>query len=399
MPSSTTVTPREGGLGYVPELEGLRGIAILLVYVFHADRFVRLPLLIGAGEAPPALADLPLVFVRAGHTGVSLFFVLSGFLLSRPFLIEGAGGPHVDRRRYAMRRALRILPLYVLAVVVGTLATMREPSDLLRALPYLTFAIGVLPRFEMMPPFTIGMWSLATEAQFYCLLPLLPLVLRSPGARAAGVALLGAYAVAYATWAWNPLMPRDGFAAYRLGLSVFGRGWLFLAGIGAAWLHHRHGAALRARLAAVPWLRRGGADAALLAVLVVLGLVLHVTLRPPTARWEAPPRLLWHVPEALCWGSVLLLLLLAPIRVRALVTSRPLVWIGIVSYSIYLSHVPLLAFGLRLIRAQWHGAVRGWDPSGVLAFAALSVLVLAWSTLSYRLVEEPFLRWKGRVRG
>ncbi|MCW5890348.1 MAG: acyltransferase [bacterium] len=396
MPASP-IPRAETRLGYVPELEGLRGIAVLLVYVFHADRLIRLPRALGK-EAPPALTDLPLAFVQAGHTGVSLFFVLSGFLLARPFLVEGSGGPRVDRRRYAARRALRILPLYLTAVLVGTLATMREPADLLRAVPYLTFATGVLPTFEMMPPFTIGMWSLATEAQFYLLLPFLPLALKSPRGRAVGGALLLAYVVAYATWTWNPLLPREGFAAYRLGLSVFGRGWLFLAGIGAAWLYYRHGATLRARLAGVPWLRRGGADVALLAVLVVLALVLQVTLRPPTLRWDLPPRLLWHAPEGACWAAVLLLVLVAPLRLRALVTSRPLVGLGIVSYSIYLSHMPILTFGLRFVRRQWRGAAAGWEPSGVLAFAALSLVVILWSTLCYRVIERPFLRWKGRVR-
>jgi peptidoglycan/LPS O-acetylase OafA/YrhL len=95
---------------------------------------------------------------------------------------------------------------------------------------------------------------------------------------------------------------------------------------------------------------------------------------------------------------VVLLVLLAPVRLRALVTSRALVGLGIVSYSIYLSHATILTFGLQAIRAHWPGAARGWDPSGILAFAILSLLVVAWATLSYRVVERPFLRLGERRR-
>ena len=90
---------------YLPELEALRGVGVALVFGFHADRFVHFPLMALGAPASPALA-----FVRAGHTGVDLFFVLSAFLLAQPFLAEVAGAKRVDRRQYFTRRALRILP-------------------------------------------------------------------------------------------------------------------------------------------------------------------------------------------------------------------------------------------------------------------------------------------------
>jgi len=96
---------------YFPELESLRGWAILFVLFYHLDTAIR--------EALSADALPPIGFVRAGHAGVGLFFVLSGFLLSLPFLTEAAGGRRVDRRRYVIRRAIRILPLYYAAVVAA----------------------------------------------------------------------------------------------------------------------------------------------------------------------------------------------------------------------------------------------------------------------------------------
>src|SRR5262249_43687782 len=74
---------------FIPELESVRGIAVLLVFTFHVDSFARFPY--SVVQSTP----LSLAFVRAGFTGVDLFFVLSGFLLSLPFLADAAGGRRV----------------------------------------------------------------------------------------------------------------------------------------------------------------------------------------------------------------------------------------------------------------------------------------------------------------
>src|SRR5207249_7612847 len=119
---------------YCPEVESLRGLAILLVFALHFDGLVQPPPGRAGTVVSPALA-----FVAAGHTGVNLFFILSGFLLSLPFLGEAAGSKSVGRREYLARRALRILPLYWTGVVVGTLLTMQQASDLGHGVPYLFF--------------------------------------------------------------------------------------------------------------------------------------------------------------------------------------------------------------------------------------------------------------------
>ena len=115
---------------YLPELESLRGVAILLVFWFHVEGILCIPF-----ERPQQVEVPWQALIRAGHTGVSLFFVLSAFLLSLPFWREPAGGPHLSIARYASRRALRILPLYWFAVVVGTVLTASQLADLGRAVP------------------------------------------------------------------------------------------------------------------------------------------------------------------------------------------------------------------------------------------------------------------------
>jgi hypothetical protein len=112
-------------------------------------------------------------FVLAGHTGVSLFFVLSGFLLAGPFLAEAAGGARVARRAYAARRVLRVMPAYVAAVTVASIDCAIRPLEVLRGVPYLFFLESIPGMTTPLIPYSDVWWTLATEAQFYLTLPLL----------------------------------------------------------------------------------------------------------------------------------------------------------------------------------------------------------------------------------
>ena len=140
------------GRTYIPEAESVRGIAVALVASFHLDRVVRF-------FAPPSEPTLINAWMLAGHAGVDLFFLLSGFLLSLPFLADGLGGPRVSVTTYARRRALRILPLYYVVVVVGTM--LAAPRNLWDGLPYLFFLNGFPGMAEPLGYFSAVWWSLA----------------------------------------------------------------------------------------------------------------------------------------------------------------------------------------------------------------------------------------------
>src|SRR5689334_23820416 len=152
---------------YAPELDALRGLAIALVYAFHIDSFARRPL-----RMPPS-DSLALAFVHGGMSGVDLFFVLSGFLLSLPFLAERFGGRRLELRRYAERRARRILPAYVVGVTVVASLYARSTADLWSGLPYLVFAQSFSVLHHGVAEFRLASnvwWSVATEVQFYFVL-------------------------------------------------------------------------------------------------------------------------------------------------------------------------------------------------------------------------------------
>jgi peptidoglycan/LPS O-acetylase OafA/YrhL len=394
--SRSPVSPPAGvrSSGFLPELEALRGVAALLVFAFHADRYLVMLLEVQRVNTRALVTTPWQAFIRSGDTGVTLFFVLSAFLLSLPFLEQARGGRRVQLGNYARRRALRILPLYWTLLAISALylyiAGSGPPSAML---PYAVFANGIVPGLRGAGVFTGVVWSLATEAQFYVLLPLLPFVAARP--RLAAV-LLAVYAVAYAAWLAR-LLPGDAVTTFRVAHSVFGRGWVFLAGIGAAWVYQRHGPTLRARAAATPWLRNGGSDALLLVVLLALGMLLVQVLHVPGPVAAMPPHVVWHLPEGVLWALVVLIVLLTPLRVKPLLCNRALMGVGVLSYSIYLWHLPVLKYALWPLANALGMAPMGWTASGLFVFGVVFVLVLAGSTLTYNLIERPFLRRKERV--
>ena len=374
---------------YLPEIESLRGVAMLLVYLFHLNSHLA-----GPPRDPAERIVSPLfAFVAAGHTGVGLFFVLSGFLLSLPFLAEAAGGKRVDRWHYFQRRALRILPLYYTAVVVGTLLCASAAADLWRGVPYLLFLNSIGNWSTPLWPYSNVWWSLATEAQYYVLLPLLPLCVRSRAGRVVGALVLFGYVAAYGLFlaGFNMLSIPNYLA---LKLSVFGRGPLFLCGIAVAWIYQHHGARIRDRLALMGWLRAGGADVALLVVVTLLGFLLQWQHR---RLYDNPPYFAWHLLEGMLWATILGLVLLAPLRFKALLTNRVLGTLGILSYSIYLCHVPMIYWVLRV----YHQAGGRWQASWNARTAALAIVIticsVGFSLVTYRWIERPFLQRKARV--
>lgn len=381
------------------EIECLRGLAIMLVVAHHANGFLY-------GNKAWALVMLPwpmAAIVLAGHTGVSLFFVLSGFLLSRPFLAEARGGRVVSRGAYAMRRVLRVMPLYVVAVVVGSVAVAERPLDVLRGAPYLVF-LNSLPRGAVrLDPHSDPWWSLATEAQFYLVLPFLPLVLRTQRGRLVGAVLLATYTAVSAALYLQWLRPATNAVLDALARSLVGRAPLFLAGIAAAAVYDRHAAGLRRWAVQNAAAARVTGDALLLA-----GLAGQVALLAWAANFDYVTLELswplWHVPEAVLWTTVMLALLLFPGSLKPLLANRAWAYLGLISYSLYLVHVPVIWYGRKLIIRTWKGILPlwfgpqvVWTWTGLAAALVLTAVAVGIASLTYVAIERPMLRLKSRI--
>jgi peptidoglycan/LPS O-acetylase OafA/YrhL len=392
-PPDTTAVPAgiRRGTTYFPELESLRGIAIALVVAFHADAAIGFPFRNRIGSWPSP----PLAFIHAGHSGVTLFFVLSAFLLALPFLEAAYGGRPASRPTFYRRRALRILPLYYAAVVVGTVLTARSLAQLWRGAPYLLFLESRGSLVTPMPPWSGVWWSLATEVQFYILLPLVALAFGR--SRRLTLGLLALYAVGYVAVARGLVLPA--LEPWFRAQSVIGRGPIFLCGIGAAWLWLRHGERLRHRLAATRWLAAGGGDVLLLVVLLALGLLLRWATFHGFMVLESTPRFVWHVPEGVLWTLVLLIVLLVPLRSKALLSNRVLARLGVLSYSIYILHLPVFHYTMWPWRIAFPRASMDWAPNTATWFVLAAGLCVGLAVLTYRWIERPFLVRKARLDG
>ena len=146
-------------------LDGLRGVAILLVVAYHT---------LYTNPAHGFLAQFANYLIQAGWMGVPMFFVLSGFLISYPFFQKRATNPQFwYQRGYARRRLGKILPPFYLSIVcfIGFYWwRYQDPAYLLSALKW---AAGLGNFISISPNFNGVYWSLIVESHFYVVLPLL----------------------------------------------------------------------------------------------------------------------------------------------------------------------------------------------------------------------------------
>ncbi len=376
-----------GGGRVLPQLDALRGVAILAVFLQHqSDRF--LPFLEARAERalPAALSPWALTILHHAWWGVDLFFVLSGFSLAQGYVYAFAAGragplPSV----FLLRRAARILPAFLAAIAVMIAI---HPSVVMR--PGFPAALGVhlvLLQGYVAPGGIVllgAAWSLTTEAHFYLLLPLLARPLLDPARparrwRAAGAlcALAWSSRALLHAWILEPGM-------HTALLEASQRRWIssrldqFVLGALAAAIHAAILGSPRAAVAA----RRAPLGVALsLAALVVAFRLEGALYLDPFGSW--PYALLSLATAALVLAASLL-----EGRTLAVVTPAPLCALGVVSYGVFLYHQ--LALGLA-------GHALGAEPATWTAFGANAGLALALSIAmggaSWTLIERPALRF------
>ena len=335
-------------------LDGLRGLAVLVVIVSHMSLY--------GIEPVPGFA-----LQGSGKSGVYLFFVLSAFLLTR-LLLEREPAAFADRRLwagYALRRVLRIWPLF-LVVLLASWAIVRAG---LSPWPYKLQTPDLLQHLALREGQSV-LWSIPVEFKFYLWLPLMALALawmRARGWPLAVQAVPLAVALLLATWLWPP--EEIGRQDVRLGPYLV----LFFCGGFAAALDRRIAPGQAGR--ATAW---WGA----LGLLALAAVVLSI---PPVWAWATggpeDPRMNHHrlLYFGFAWSALLLAVLHGPAWLRAPFTSVPMRVLGVVSFSAYLWHVPVIA------QLRAHGA-REWEGGALWTLAAI-VLV---SIVSFLVIERPF---------
>ena len=329
---------------YRPDIDGLRAIAVMLVVNFHAFP-----------EAIPG-----------GFIGVDVFFVISGFLITGIIVRE------LDQQRFSLlgfyqRRIRRIFPALIVvlsvALALGWLwmlpsAYAQLSGDVVASAAFFAnFALlwqsGYFDIESARKPL-LHLWSLGIEEQFYLVWPLILIL----GARLRLSLLSGAVIIGLASFALNvALIGSNPVATFYL---PFTRVWELLTGAALACGWSRFSQTSTAS----NWRAAIG-----LALIAAAAAVLD-TGRAFPGWWAVLP----------VAGSALLLSAPAAWICRTLLTSRPLVWVGLISYPLYLWHWPLLVF---------FGFIK-FAPLTLLERGLIVGLSLALSWLTYRFVELPF---------
>lgn len=369
------VAPPPGNRRF-PLVDGLRAIAVLAVVGVH----------VGA-ESLDYGSTLGRLAMHL-NIGVALFFLISGFLLYRPFIAHRGGGPRPSPiRDYARRRLLRILPAYwlvVFAVIVLPQVSANGDGGLLKQLT-LVFTLSESKQWACADCGLSQTWSLGVEATFYAALPLYALladrIARGRERRQWLRIELGLLAALAALTAAIQFIHWDAFPPAWFGGSLLAYTFWFALGMGMALVSvAREGT------------ERPGSPAgagALWAAAIALYVALSFWLPDTPFLVEAGQVFVAFA----VFGVICLLVMLPavlgvapggiPARFLAL---RPVAWIGLISYGIFLWHIAVI---------RWVNAV-----DADLGFVPLLVVVLAVTipiaAASYYALERPLLRLKNR---
>ena len=329
---------------YRAEIDGLRGLAVVPVILFHAG----------------------FELFSGGFVGVDVFFVISGYLITT-MLIEDIENKRFSFVNFYERRARRLLPalFFVLIVCLPFVWTWMLPSQMkdfsesifsvsvfLSNLYFMSQISYFAPSAELNP--LLHTWSLSVEEQFYLFFPLLLLLLLKPSRRFAlfGIFLLAIFSFIFSELAWRENQERNFF----FSLSRF---WEIFAGSIAAFVVQKHG------------IQKNNFIAMLGLAAIVFSIFIYDKQTPFPSFYALVPVL----------GAVLFIIYAESETLAArIMSAEPFIGIGLISYSAYLWHQPLFAFTRIKLLEQ--------PSSALMVVLSLTSLVLAY--LSWQFVEKPF---------
>lgn len=336
-------------------LDGVRAVAVISVLLYHL--FIA-------------------HFFTAGYLGVDIFFVLSGFLITTLLLREHDRDGKVSLGLFYARRALRLFPALAAVMVFAAIlavVSLAEPlaHQTLTGLPWIALYVGNWGRAT--GDASLGLmahaWSLAVEEQFYILWPAALLALLRIRARRERMAL-ALLVVALLETVYREALFHHGYSVSRLAFGL-----------------DTHSDGLLVGCALAFWMASGRADEVPPAYSKVAASVGCVAVTVMVLTGNAQTSFQYEYPlTALATGAILWNLLTYPLpALEKSLGSRPALWLGRRSYGLYLWSYPVF-YGL-----PWPHSIRG--PVRDISEITASLVVCG---LSYRFIEQPFLRLKDR---
>ena len=362
----------DGRVFYHPELDVLRFLAFLAVFLHHA--LPREAALYVKNGLPPAASQFILAAKEAGAYGVDLFFVLSAYLITELLLREHAQRGSFSISAFYARRALRIWPLYFafLALTIFVVPTIL-PLDQFGTIYIVSFLLffGNWASAANGLPFSVAspLWSVSVEEQFYLMWP--------PLLRIVGIERIKQLAIGMLVIAVSTRVVLAGYAVEHPAVWCNTIARLDSIALGAILA-----VALRGRAPQIKTVLRVLLAGAAVATFLLVAKFLHQ---------DGPTSVITYTATAL--ASVMLLL--AVLQTDAQFLTRPafswLVYLGRISYGLYVVHLLALALVPKILIVNL-GIPVNYELRVVLSFA-LTVLLAA---VSYRWLEQPFLRLKKR---
>lgn len=358
-----------------PFLDGLRGLAILLVIPHNINAF----------NGADSIERIPAIVSHAGWIGVQIFFVLSGFLITHQLLRDRESSNYFSS--FYIRRALRIFPLYYSALIVGLfiIPWIAHPSSfqtapLSQQIWLWAFLSNWTQPFQDSTHLFAHFWSLAIEEQFYLLWPW-AVLLCARGNRLMYLCL----ALAVISLLCRSLTIAMGLSQYVAYMLTVCRMDALATGAAAAWLLSR----MQPRTYS-PWMANLMWGVAVLA-LSVCALITHAFDTSDHITITIGYLVLALVTAAIilvCCASQRSIL---PAVTRRVLSARPLRAVGRYSYAMYVLHYPLLI----LAEAPLRSALKIVGLDDAFSFLAIFVgLTYLLGLASYQLVERHFLALK-----
>jgi peptidoglycan/LPS O-acetylase OafA/YrhL len=336
---------------HLPALDGLRAVAVFTVVASHSNLPLRVP----------------------GDLGVSAFFVLSGFLITRLLVRERERTGGISIRRFYLRRTMRIFPAYYAFLLLSYALDARAGqlwSNTLLA-NALTYTVNYFNAFNHHPSTSVAhAWSLAVEEQFYLLWPLAFVILAQRGRRAlvTGVSLAALAAVAWRSWLYlgAHVDPSYVYNAFDTRLDNLAVGCLLALAV-----DYDTVVAAAGRVGKRSWFP-------------VVTLALLLTSRVATP--ESYHYSIGFTVDALLVATLIVQLLqLYRTRLWSWLEWRSIRYLGAISYPIYLYHQWGASVGRRIV-----------GDAHAFEFTAGVIATIALASGSYYVIERPFLRLKVR---
>jgi peptidoglycan/LPS O-acetylase OafA/YrhL len=361
---------------YIPAVDHLRGVAAILMIFYHglvlgsyALRFSR-----PFGYDNWLQSNNPLLtLIIEGHTAVALFMCLSGFIFT-----YGSLGHDVNYGSFIRNRFLRIFPMFVTMLVVG-MYTFPAKYTWLGMLQTLTFQSG--PYMPGTPDFgaiTALFWTISVEFQFYLIFPFLLRFLNRYGP----IYLVGVIVLFTVFRALSGWMNYDNIRDLSYW-TIVGRIDQFMCGMLIGWLYHRIEDRQQLRLLRVLFLP------AVALVLAALWMFNRAGGWPQNGVYK----IFWPTIEGGVW-AFFIVCYLALARVFPKWLSRVLALPGAISYSTYLTHFMFVAGFIAMGYSHFTGDA---VIDALINTLLIPVpLTLALSTLTYNMIERPFLRMRAK---